>query len=254
MTANPFDAKLLNVNADLNWHTAVMGSILRTLRKERGCSLSHLQMLSGVDMAEIHRIEKGEQECRIQSLLKLCAALGTTPGYILDRSISAIGCKRTEIQKRILADADFSALKSRLTFATPEQIGKLAHHLVEACQAVSILLRCSDPVAMVKNYLPACQELQKGLVDFANRIAAIAEGVERASMIYGLLANPVGELQSQGLLPDAILTPEGLTALPPGAPDGFDVTSIPLPGDSYAIIEKPDGDFDLKPVPPRSQS
>ncbi len=247
MRTNPFDLNVLNVNADLKWRTLILGGWLRALRKKRGCSLGHLQTLSGVDMAEIHRIEKGEQECRIQSLLRLCAALGTTPGFILDRSLES---NRTEIQKRILGDSEFIALRSRLTFATPERIASLTDALINQCQIASVLVRCSDPISFMKNLPFPLAELQVAFADFAQRIAAIGEGVERASILYGLLSNPVRELRSQGLLPDVLLTEDGLAKLPHGAPDGFDMNAKPEPGDSYAIIEKPDGDFEVRPILP----
>jgi hypothetical protein len=90
-------------------------------------------------------------------------------------------------------------------------------------------------------------------VDFAARIAAIGEGVDRASMMYGLLSNPVGELKSQGLLPDVLFTPEGLAKLPPGQPDGFDVNAKPTPGDTFSISEKADGSETWTPVKPANK-
>jgi hypothetical protein len=189
-----------------------------------------------VSDSEIHRVETGQQDCSIQSLVRLCAALGTTPGYMLDRALAS---KRTEIQKRIIADSDFAALRERLTFATPQQMASLTNAIIEACQAFSVLLRCSAPASFVKNFQFRPAQWQSAFVDFAARIAAIGEGVDRASMIYGLLSNPLRELKSQGLLPEFLLTPDGLAALPHGAPDGWDTNAIPQPGDTFSNHPKP---------------
>jgi transcriptional regulator with XRE-family HTH domain len=251
MSTKFFEKDLTNLNADLSWHDTVPGAFLRKLRKDRGYSLTRLETLSGVSDSEIHRVETGQQDCGIQSLVRLCAALGTTPGYILDRALAS---KRGEIQNRILADPDFLSLKSRLAFATPERIASFADALIHVCQAFSVLLRCSDPVSFVKNFRFPLPEWEKGFSDFAARLASIGEGVDRASMMYGLLANPVRELKSQGLLPDALLTPEGLQSLPHGQPDGFDMTAKPEPGDSYLISENLDGTASLKQIVPDRQS
>jgi len=239
-----------NVNADLNWHDTAPGGLLRVLRKDRGYSLAQLETLSGVSDSEIHRVETGQQDCGIQSLVRLCAALGTTPGFILDRALDS---KRSEIQKRIERDADFLSLKSQLTLTAPEKVASFTDALIQACQAASVLLRCSDPADFVKNYNLPLPEWQKNLVEFAAKIAAIGEGVDRASILYGLLSNPVRELKSQGLLPDVLFTKEGLATLSAGAPDGFDVNAKPEPGDSYRVTTKPDGSWTVKQIIPDSQ-
>lgn len=247
MSKTPFEKDLTDLNADLQWYDTIPGAFLRRLRKDRGYSLARLETLSGVSDSEIHRVETGQQDCAIQSLVRLCAALGTTPGYILDRSMKT---SRTEIHKRILADSDFGAIKKGLTFATPVGLASFEDALVCACQAFSILLRCSDPVSYRRNLQFPLAEWERGFTDFAARIAAIGEGVDRASMMHGLLTNPIRELRSQGLLPDVVLTEGGLAKLLHGAQDGFVPDAKPAPGDSYAIIEKPDGDFTLKPILP----
>jgi len=215
---------IINLNADLRWHDIIPGARLRALRKDRGLSLVQLETLSGVSDSEIHRVETGQQDCGIQSLVRLCAALGTTPGYILDR---ALGSNRAEMQRRIEADDEFVALKARLKFASPERIASLTDALIQVCQAVSILLRCSAPVAYLQNLQFPLEEWKTGFADFAARIASIEEGVDRASMMYGILAHPLQELRSQGLLPAILLTPVGLAKLPHGGPDGWVIPAKP---------------------------
>jgi len=221
MSANPFDPNAMNLNADLQWNTVVLGAHLRRLRKKRGCSLSHLQMLSGVDMAEIHRVEKGEQECRIQSLMRLCAALGTTPGWALDQTLPDTVVKRREIQDRVMADSDFVAIKARLSSVTRQQIVNLTSILIDLCQAVTILSRASNPIEVAKPFKLPNEEWQKRLVGFSEKLATIGEDVERATILSGLLSSPVKELNRQGLLLEFMLMPEGIATLPKGELDGW---------------------------------
>jgi transcriptional regulator with XRE-family HTH domain len=227
-----------NVNTDLNWHDTVPGGLLRVLRKDRGYSLAQLEALSGVSDSEIHRVETGQQDCGIQSLVRLCAALGTTPGFLLDRALDS---KRWEFEKRIERDADFLSLKSSLALTSPDKVWGFMDALIQICQAVSVLLRCSDPVAFVKNYKLPLAEWQERLAEFAAKIASIGESVDRASMLFGLLSNPIRELKSQGFSPDALLTEEGLKSLPSGALDGFDVNVKPEPGDTFIVNTTLDG-------------
>jgi transcriptional regulator with XRE-family HTH domain len=191
-----------STNADLLWDTRTLGGWLRWLRGDRGFSIRRLAAISGVDDSEIHRIETGQSECRISSLIKLCAAVGASPGYVLDRAMSS---NAGEFKRRILADPDFEALLSRLCVKDKDVAERIAMNLASACVLTAILLRSSDPLSRVKADLFPQPEWEKRFVAFASKIAAMDENVERANILDGLLAFPVRELSNQGLLAESIL-------------------------------------------------
>lgn len=194
---------LASLNADLLWQTANLGGWLRWLRGDRDFSIKRLARLSGVAASEIHKIETGRQECRIQSLLKMCAVLGASPGWILERAMSS--CQGIFLQM-ILTDADFPALKERFKIASPELAKEVASILTCACETAAFLLRCSDPVSRLEGVSFPHEEWRKRFTVFAEKIAATGESVDRASILEGLYSNPVRELSNQGLLPGIVLT------------------------------------------------
>jgi transcriptional regulator with XRE-family HTH domain len=65
----------------------LVGIYLRQWREKSGVSLRELEARSGVSNSEISKIESGSQACRLESFVRLCAALGVPCGYILDHVI-----------------------------------------------------------------------------------------------------------------------------------------------------------------------
>ena len=195
--------ELVSLNADFLWETGHLGGWLRWLRTERACSINHLAHLTGVAASEIHRVENGSQECRIQTLLKICAVLGATPGWILDRAMSS--CPGAFIPK-ILADAEFPALKERFKISGQELAKEVESILSCACETAAFLLRCSDPVSRVQEVSLPHEEWRNRFTAFAAKIAATGESIDRASILEGLYSHPLRELSNQGLLPGIILT------------------------------------------------
>jgi transcriptional regulator with XRE-family HTH domain len=194
---------LASLNADFIWQIGRLGGWLRWLRNERGCSINHLSHLSGVAGSEIHGIENGNRECRTQSLVRICAVLGASPGWILDRAMSS--CHGIFLQM-ILADADFPALKERFKIGTLELAKEIASILTCACETEAFLLRCSDPVSRLEGVSFPHEEWRNRFKTFAQKIAGSGESFDRASILEGLYSNPVRELSNQDLLPGIILT------------------------------------------------
>jgi transcriptional regulator with XRE-family HTH domain len=63
-----------------------LGEKLLSIRKERGISSSKLEILSGVNQSTISRIETNAQSPTIDTLLKLCEALGVTLFDLFDNN------------------------------------------------------------------------------------------------------------------------------------------------------------------------
>jgi DNA-binding Xre family transcriptional regulator len=169
---------------------------------DRGYSIGKLAAISGVNHSEIHRVETGQTECRISTLLMLCAALGAAPAWLLDRVLwSNVG----EFRQRILIDPDFAALMTRLIVSSDSVKSMIASNLACACVLASILLRCSIPQSRVKEVSFPQPEWKLVFTEFAAKIAPMEETIDRANILDGLLSFPVRELSNQGLLPEAIL-------------------------------------------------
>jgi transcriptional regulator with XRE-family HTH domain len=158
-------------NEDFIWKTDLLGAWLRFVRMDRGYSQAQLSALAQVAPSEIHRVEVGQQECRIESLVKLCGPLGITPGWILDR---VAGSNLSLFSHKIIGEPEFKELLRRIGVPASDIEKNISLGL--ACGAVlaAILARASCPV------------------------------LDRAAILHNLLTNPMRELSAQGLVVDRI--------------------------------------------------
>jgi transcriptional regulator with XRE-family HTH domain len=184
-------------NEDLIWKAELLGSWLRFIRLDRGYSQVQLAELSAVVPSEIHRIEVGQRECRIETLVKLCGPLGITPGWILDRVTSS---NIALFSQKIHSDSDFKALTMRLKVK-----GNVNGALACACVLASILIRSSSPVERVGIEEFPHKGWKKPFTEFARRLEKMGgDSTERAAILHNLLEHPVRELSNQDLIVDTI--------------------------------------------------
>lgn len=60
------------------------GRNLRAVREEKGWTQEELAEKAGLASVQISRVERGVREVRLTTLLRLTAALGTTPARLFD--------------------------------------------------------------------------------------------------------------------------------------------------------------------------
>ncbi len=60
------------------------GRNLRSVREEKGWTQEELGEKAGLASVQISRVERGVREVRLTTLLRLLAALETTPGRLFD--------------------------------------------------------------------------------------------------------------------------------------------------------------------------
>ena len=161
-------------------------------------SQAQLSALTGVAPSEIHRVEVGQQECRIETFLKLCGPLGVAPGWVLDRVLQTnIG----EYRQRISQDADFKQLRGRLKVGD-----QAAGILASACTLAAILVRASLPVERTEIESFPQEEWKGVFLAFAKRLEKMGgDNMERAAILHNLLAHPVAELSRQGLIVESVI-------------------------------------------------
>lgn len=189
-------------NDDLIWKTEALGFWLRLLRTERGLSQRELQALSGVNDAEIHRVETGQQECRIESLLRLCGPLGVTAGWVLDHVASS---DVDIFHKRILEESSFEVLADKLDVRGDASRRAISRNLASAAVLAAILVRCSRPASRLATISFPSDDLGARFVAFAEHLEGLAEGTERAVVLSGLKSSPVRELWTRGLIDEKML-------------------------------------------------
>jgi transcriptional regulator with XRE-family HTH domain len=60
------------------------GANLQALRRLRGLTREDLSALAGIDVATVHRLERGERQPRLPTLLQLAAALGVSGSTLIE--------------------------------------------------------------------------------------------------------------------------------------------------------------------------
>lgn len=190
-----------NSVADLIFRSESIGYWLRESRLQRGLSLRELEALSGVSNSEISKVESWRQDCRFESFVRLCAALGIPPGRILDdSSFSNVGV----FHRCLLADPDFNAIVTELRADKYRE--PLALNLASACTFAAILLRCSCALRRASAATYPNVEMKSAYAAFAARLDAADDHLERSGIIDALLSHPISELRNQGLISRPWLT------------------------------------------------
>src|SRR5271168_4806722 len=205
-------------NPDLIWRTENLGALLRAIRSDRGISIARLEELTGVGHSEIHRVETGQTECRIESLVRMAASLGVKPGWILDRTVWT---NVSFYHKRILAEPGYKKVVERMGIHSQDGRERLAEPLASACTLAALLLRCCDPVSRAGDVEYPHSEWKKRFTAYAAKLGEMEEGVDRAAILSGFIREPVRELGNQGLLPEAALKEQMQEAKEAGKKKGW---------------------------------
>ena len=69
----------MSTDSELKYNNIEIGRLLKSLREEKGYSTYRLAIESGVSSGVIVRVEKGEREPKINTLLRILNGLEITP-------------------------------------------------------------------------------------------------------------------------------------------------------------------------------
>jgi transcriptional regulator with XRE-family HTH domain len=178
-----------------------IGTFLRMYRLRNEVSLRGLDALSGVGYTEIHQIENGQQDIRVSSLIKLCAALGVPCGRLLDDNL---GSHFQHYSATILREAEFQTLLKELGVSSGTILADdIAANLGACCGLAVTLVQCSFAQREVKLIAYPNEDLRRLFFGFAKRVDEISEPLERVGITNGFRTAPMKELINQGLLSDS---------------------------------------------------
>lgn len=79
------NASPCSVKSDLNFEPEILGATLRDVRLALGVGIRQLARGSGVSPSQILRIESGEFDCFVSSIIRLCAPFGIRLSELLER-------------------------------------------------------------------------------------------------------------------------------------------------------------------------
>ena len=75
----------MSTDSELKYDNVQIGGLLKRLREEKGYSTYRLAIESGVSSGVIVRVEKGEREPKINTLLRILEGLEITPSKFFSK-------------------------------------------------------------------------------------------------------------------------------------------------------------------------
>lgn len=161
-------------------------------------SLRELERRSGVNNSEIFKIESGEQDCRLESFLKISAALGIPWGRTLDDVIFTSHLPfADQIQKE-------PALR-RFQEKFPEGLKQIALNIGMLAAWAAHLIYCGHPVMRARRVFYYSALLRDGFLTLAVLLDQLNDYGARREMIRELSAAPFRCLLAWNVLNDGVL-------------------------------------------------
>ncbi len=179
-----------------------LGTILRDLRSQLGISLREMEKRSGVTDSEIHKIETAQQECRLESLVSICAALGVPPGRVLDDAFTA---NTGLFNQCISADAGFPRLLEEYKMTDSAERRDVPMILAQFCAVAAYLIRCAAPIRAARFLDFPSDSINAHFLRFSEHLDRMGDGLERLSILESLMTTPISTLRNLGLFPDEYL-------------------------------------------------
>lgn len=175
-----------------------IGVQIRLWRKKSGMTLRALEARSGVSNSEISKVEKGSQACRLESFIRICAALGLPAGYILDH---AVVFNSAAFEAGIRSDPMMQGICAENKAIEQIMVQTVAVFAAFASQ----LVLCSQPVkkASMVRYLHG--EIEKRFVEFGYFLDGNVPPERRLSILLSLKEQTVDALLRQKLVTVPIL-------------------------------------------------
>jgi transcriptional regulator with XRE-family HTH domain len=169
-----------------------MGAMMRSARVEAGYSLRQLEQVSGVSDSEISKVESGSQDCRLESFVRVSAALGLPAGHLID---SVVTGDLLYFYPLVVQSAAFKQLPKKPVGA--EHI--LGYNLASCASFYAHLIRCSRPERLAQLVVYPSKSLHQLFLASAASLETWPRH-KRISTIKALRENPMSALSGIGVL------------------------------------------------------
>jgi len=175
----------------------LLGRFVKHLRESAGVTLRELESRSGVNNSEIARLEAGIQDCRLDSFIRICAALGAPSGSLLDVIILV---DPEPYVRAIETDTAFakSVEKHGLEAGTASFLASVLAGL-----AAQLAISSKPTVAAIDIAYPN-DEVRHAFICFAESLEYGATAKDRLAMLEKLKATPVEALKEMRLFADEL--------------------------------------------------
>ena len=183
------------------YNQAVIGQIVRRARTLIGVSIRELSARSGVSTSQILRVESGEFDIMLSTLLKICRCLGIPAGLVLEQG----ALPNPGFYAKLIGESGVSEL---LTASPAAQRPRNARaRLTIFCAHISMaaasLLQSSYAAKLVQLIAFPLPELVHPFTIFADTIDRLTVE-DRVSLQRTLDSDPLGVLMQHDLITSAI--------------------------------------------------
>lgn len=177
-------------------HPERVGEYLGAARNALGWSLREMELRSGVIHTEIFKIEKDQQECRLNSFVRLSAALGLPWGRVFD---DLALCNDGVFHQAVRADAEFKVFATALKINTDRLFDDVAMQASAIVTFAAQLVRCDSALRKARQVIYPHADVELAFFDYAKRVDATDSLPVRLAILGGFNRNPVTELRRQSL-------------------------------------------------------
>ena len=195
---NPVALSLLGMSRSDWLQRFALGRVVKYARAHLGFSLRDLAKKSGVSPSHILRIESGEFDVQLSTLLRLAVYLGTPPGLLIEEGLRV----PPRYYEKLLLAEDFAELIE--PDSEPKRWQAKRRRAVELCSGVCVvlteLLLSADPESLVSRYDFPTESLRASFPAAAKEIREQMQFVDRLAVLNELEIEPVEQLHLLHLL------------------------------------------------------
>ncbi len=203
----------------------LVGAILRETRTLLGLSLRQLSSESGVSPSQILRLESGEYDVRLATLMKVVGPLGLPAGLLMEQGTTV----NVGVYAKVLGRNGIGPLWRDLPEEkrTKGSMTALIVFCARCCEAAGYLLNSSNAGKLVATIRFPFSSMEEAFVDFAAEVDSLVPD-QRLAVARELAEQPLTLLQRKHLVtPDIasgyITTPAAHRDLFVPAPNFFDL-------------------------------
>ena len=180
---------------------ALIGETLRRARTSVGLSIRGLATKSGVSASHILRLESGEYDIRVSTLMKVAVCLGVPVGLALEQAIII----SPGFYAKRLGEQGFPALKTLLN-GDARARSRLIVFFAHCAVAVAHLLRSSNPqkIATTFSFPFPFSELENEI----KRLAIVVDSlglVDRLALMRELAEEPLELLTRENIFSEKVI-------------------------------------------------
>lgn len=174
-----------------------VGRQVRLGREKSGLTLRALAARAGLSHSEISKVESGSQDCRLESFIRICTALGLPPGDVLDESVLFSSEPFVKGIKRHPLTAEIGNKDKNAGVIFAAEMATWAAFIAQ-------LLVCSHPVKKASGIMYPDSDVDRHFLEFAFFLENL-HPEKRLAILLALKEDPLQTLLEYRVMPKSFL-------------------------------------------------